>query len=92
MNMEDYSFYGAQLYTATVEYAKRCSDAYERDDFKHAQNYGGSWTPTRQLLIRHIRSQIDANCDFRRSIRELKTAVILEAAAIIAVAVTMLLL
>lgn len=48
--MDDYSLYGARLYNAKPEDAKRCSDAYERDSLKRAQDYGWQWTPTRQLV------------------------------------------
>lgn len=90
--MDDYSLYGARLYNAKPEDAKRCSDAYERDSFKHMQDCGLSWTPTRQLIVEHIRGQIDTHDSFRRSIRNLTYAVCCEAGAIVALLVRILLL
>lgn len=90
--MDDYSLRGAKLYCAKDEDAKRCSEAYERDAFRNAQNNGTFWTPTRQMLIQHIRGQIDTHDSFRRSIRNLTFAVSCEAGAIVALLVRILLM
>lgn len=90
--MDDYSLRGAKLYCAKDEDAKRCSEAYERDAFRDAQNNGTLWTPTRQMLIQHIRGQIDTHDSFRRSICNLTYAVSCEAGAIVALLVRILLL
>ena len=90
--MDDYSLRGAKLYCAKDEDAKRCSEAYERDAFRYAQNNGTRWAPTRQLveMYEHI-NQTRCN-ELRRSIRNLTYAVCCEAGAIVALLVRILLL
>lgn len=90
--MDDYSLYGARLYNAKPEDAKRCSDAYERDTFKRAQDYGRAWSPTRQLVEMYEHSNRNRCNELRRSIRNLTYAVSCEAGAIVALLVRILLL
>ena len=90
--MDDYSLYGARLYNAKPEDAKRCSDAYERDTFKRAQDYGRAWSPTRQLVEMYEHINQNRCNELRRSIRNLTYAVCCEAGAIVALLVRILLL
>lgn len=93
--MYDYSLYGARLYNAKPEDAKRCSDAYERDTFKRAQDYGRAWSPTRQLVEMYEHSNRnrynELRVKFNRTTAWLALAAIIEGVAIIVISALVLL-
>lgn len=76
---------GEALRTATPEDAWRITDQYEKEDFLRFQSVGYQWSPTRKMLIDHIRRYIDEMPELRKSLRVLKLTAILEAAAIIGI-------
>lgn len=82
---------GDALRSATYDDAKRLSDEYEAYSFERFQDVGYSWAPTREMLLRHMLEQIDTRSSFRRSIKALAIAATLEAAAIIAIGLSLIL-
>lgn len=87
----DFSLYDQELKSATYEEAKRISDDCEADWFRRNQGVGISWEPTRQMLVCHILNHINDKYSSRPAINALKVAVAVEAVAIAALFIMLLL-